>query len=73
LLGAHQDACTATARLRRYASSLKKRSGAASSLPAALVQLRRQQLARARNVRVAFADQWPAFVAVIDDARDVVA
>jgi CHAD domain-containing protein len=73
LLGAHQDACTATARLRRYAISLKKQSGAASSLPAALVQLRRQQLARARNVRVAFADQWPAFVAVIDDARDVVA
>jgi hypothetical protein len=28
---------------------------------------------RARNVRVAFADQWPAFAAVIDDARDVVA
>jgi CHAD domain-containing protein len=73
LLGTHQDACTATARLRRYASSLKKESGTASSLPAALVQLRRHQLARARNVRVAFADQWPAFVAVIDDARHIVA
>ena len=73
LLGTHQDACTATARLRRYASSIRKRNGAAHPLPAALVHLRRSQLARARDVRAAFGDQWPAFVAVIDDARHSVA
>jgi CHAD domain-containing protein len=73
LLGTHQDACTATTRLRRYARSLKKSNGAAGPLPAALVHLRRSQLARARSVRAAFADQWPAFVAVIDDARHTIA
>jgi CHAD domain-containing protein len=72
LLGTHQDACTATARLRRYAALLKKQ-GAASALPAALVQLRRSQLALARSVRASFVDQWPGFVAVIDVARRLVA
>jgi CHAD domain-containing protein len=73
LLGAHQDACTATARLRRYASLLKKQSGGATTLPASLVQLRRSQFALARSVRASFADEWPKFVAVIDDARHIVA
>jgi CHAD domain-containing protein len=72
LLGRHQDACTATARLRRYATLLKKQGGGAT-LPAALVQLRRSQLALARGIRASFADQWPAFVAVIEDARHIVA
>jgi CHAD domain-containing protein len=73
LLGAHQDVYAATARLRRYAYALKKQGGATSALPAALVQLRRSQLAVARDVRRAFAERWQEFVAVIDDARHVVA
>ncbi len=72
LLGTHQDACTATARLRRYAALLKK-SDASAALPPALVQLRRDQLALARSVRRSFAEQWPAFAAVVDDARQTVA
>jgi triphosphatase len=71
LLGAHQDACTATARLRRYTFLLKK-SGAGDP-PAALVHLRRGQLKLAREVRRSFRDQWPGFVALIDAARQTVA
>jgi CHAD domain-containing protein len=73
LLGTHQDACTATARLRRYASLLKKQGEAATALPPALVQLRRDQLALARGVRRSFAEQWPGFVAIIDAVRHAVA
>jgi CHAD domain-containing protein len=65
LLGTHQDAHTATARLRRYAALLKRQSRVAAPLPAALVQLRRGQLALARQVRRTFVEQWPAFLAVI--------
>jgi CHAD domain-containing protein len=73
LLGTHQDACTATARLRRYASLLRKQGGTASTLPPALVQLRRSQLGLARSARVAFAEQWQNFVAIIDATRRIVA
>ena len=73
LLGTHQDACTATARLRRYANLLKKQGGTANALPPALIQLRRSQLALARSVRTAFAEQWQKFVAIIDAARRIVA
>jgi CHAD domain-containing protein len=69
LLGTHQDAYTATARLRRYASLLKKQGGAASTLPAALVQLRRNQLALARAMRRTFMGQWPRFVELLDETR----
>jgi len=73
LLGTHQDAYTATARLRRYAALLKRQSGTPVTLPAALVHLRRSQLAIARDVRRSFAEQWPGLVARIDDARRVIA
>jgi CHAD domain-containing protein len=72
LLGTHQDACTATARLRRYAALLRRQGGESGTLPPALVQLRRSQLAFARGVRRAFAEQWPAFLANIDAARHIV-
>lgn len=71
LLGSHQDVYTATARLRRYAALLRKQSGPSSTLPPALVQLRRGQLALARGVRRSFAEQWPAFAKTIDAARRV--
>jgi CHAD domain-containing protein len=73
LLGTHQDVYTATARLRRYAALLKKQGGVPSTLPAALVHLRRSQLALARSVRRSFAEQWQAFAAAVDDAPHVVA
>jgi CHAD domain-containing protein len=71
LLGAHQDACTATTRLRRYTHLLKK-SGAGEP-PAALAQLRQGQLKRARQVRRSFREQWQGFLALIDVARRTVA
>jgi CHAD domain-containing protein len=71
LLGTHQDACTATARLRRYTYLLKK-SGAGDP-PAALLQLRREQLKLAREMRRSFLDQWPVFAALVDAARHAVA
>lgn len=71
LLGTHQDACTATARLRRYTSLLKK--GGAAEVPDALVQLRLGQLKLARETRRAFRAQWPSFVALVDEARQIVA
>lgn len=71
LLGTHQDAYTANARLRRYATLLRKH-GADGALPPALVELRRSQFALARGVRQAFTEQWPAFAATIDAARRAV-
>jgi CHAD domain-containing protein len=71
LLGAHQDVYAGTARLRRYAALLRKQGGPASALPAALLRLRREQLALARGVRRSFGEQWPDFVATIDAARRV--
>ena len=73
LLGAHQDAYTATARLRRYANLLKKQDSPASALPTALAQLRRSQFQIARGVRRSFAEQWPDFVALINEVRHAVA
>jgi CHAD domain-containing protein len=70
LLGSHQDACTATLRLRRYANLMKK-ADAAAALPPALVQLRRNQLALARTARRAFGEQWRAFAAVVDGVRRI--
>ena len=51
---------------------LRKQDGAAV-LPAALVELRKSQLAVAREVRRTFRAKWPAFVAAIGAARKLVA
>ena len=72
LLGIHQDVYAGTARLRRYAALLRKQ-GEDAVLPAALVELRRSQLAVAREVRRTFRAKWPAFVAAIGAARKLVA
>ncbi len=72
LLGTHQDVYTATARLRRYAALLRKQ-GADGTLPPALVELRRSQLALAREVRRSVRAKWPTFVAMIGAARQLVA
>ncbi len=72
LLGTHQDAYTANARLRNYAALLRKQ-GSDGELPSALLQLRKSQLGLARGVRQSFKEQWPAFAATIDAARRAVA
>jgi CHAD domain-containing protein len=72
LLGSHQDAYTATARLRRFAALLRKQSPHAA-LPPALVELRKSQLALARANRRSFRVEWPAFVAALDAARQSLA
>jgi CHAD domain-containing protein len=73
LLGTHQDSYAANARLRRYAALLRKQDpDGASTAPSALAELRKNQLAVARNVRRSFRAQWPAFVAAIDAARKLV-
>jgi hypothetical protein len=72
LLGMHQDVYAGTARLRRYAALLRKQ-GAAGTLPAALLELRKSQFNLARAVRRSFREQWPAFVAMIGAARQLVA
>ena len=71
LLGAHQDAYTANARFRRYAALLRKQGGD-GTLPTALTELRRSQLAEARVLRKSFQERWPAFAATIDAARRAV-
>jgi len=72
LLGTHQDVYAATARLRRYAVLLRKQGGD-GVLPPALAQVRKDQLALARDVRRSFRAKWPAFVAAIEAARKLVA
>jgi len=72
LLGMHQDAYTANARLRNYAALLRKQ-GADGELPPTLVELRKSQLALARGVRRSFEEQWSAFAATIDAARRAIA
>jgi CHAD domain-containing protein len=73
LLGSHQDACTATTRLRRYANTLKKAQAEPASLPPALVELRRSQMRLARAVRQSFVAEWQLFLALVSDAADAVA
>jgi hypothetical protein len=72
LLGSHQDAYTATARLRKFAALLRQQSPRAALSPA-LAELRRSQLKRARDSRRSFRAEWPAFVAAVDAARQSVA
>lgn len=67
LLGEHQDASEATARLRRYTAALRTQDPTAL-LPPALAELRRGQLRLARGVRASFAAQWPAFLALVANA-----
>jgi len=59
LLGEHQDACTASQRLARYARSLRKHSSA--PMPAALDRLAAAERQRARDVRQEFPAEWRRF------------
>jgi CHAD domain-containing protein len=72
LLGTLQDVYAGTARLRRYSALLRKQ-GTDGTLPPALLQLRTNQLAVAREVRRSFRAKWPGFVAAIGAARKLVA
>jgi CHAD domain-containing protein len=59
LLGAHQDACTASERLGRYARWLRKHGGGAMPVP--LDRLAEAQRQKAREVRQAFPAEWHRF------------
>jgi CHAD domain-containing protein len=72
LLGTLQDVYAGTARLRRY-SALLRMQGGDGALPPALVALRKNQLGAARDLRRSFRATWPAFVAAIGAARELVA
>lgn len=72
LLGTHQDACTATARLRRYAAILRTTATGRPPLPPALAELRRTQLRLARSVRQSFAARWAELAPSIADAGRLV-
>jgi CHAD domain-containing protein len=62
-LGEHQDAATASERLRRYGHGLGDRT----RLPPALDALRRAQLAHARDIRRSFGTVWRRFAADVAD------
>jgi CHAD domain-containing protein len=62
-LGEHQDAATASERLRRYGQGLGQRT----RLPPALDALRRAQLAHARDIRRSFGTVWQRFMAGVAD------
>jgi CHAD domain-containing protein len=72
LLGIHQDCYAANARLRQYAALHRKQAGSRASSPA-LVELRKKQLAVAREARRSFREKWPAFDAAIGAVRKLVA
>jgi CHAD domain-containing protein len=59
LLGEHQDACTASARLADYGRSLRKHGG--GPMPAALARLGEAERQRAREVRQSFPAEWRRF------------
>jgi CHAD domain-containing protein len=59
LLGAHQDACTASARLADYARSLRKHGG--GPMPAALARVAEAEKQKARDVRHSFPAEWRRF------------
>ena len=61
LLGDHQDACTATARLEDYATGVRARAGDGSAAPAALDELLAIQRRKADDARRAFAAEWRRF------------
>src|SRR5882672_777079 len=64
VLGAHQDACTASTRLRRYARSLPAREHGATA-PVALHQLLESQQRKAQEARRAFGAEWRRFAKAI--------
>jgi CHAD domain-containing protein len=63
LLGEHQDACTATARLEEYAQALPARDSKVSA--SALEQLLASQRQKADEARSSFAAEWRKFEKVI--------
>jgi CHAD domain-containing protein len=68
-LGAHQDACTATARLGDFAKTLRKPGERRGRLPAALERLRANQREAARRARQAFAAEWQSFETLISRTK----
>ncbi len=66
VLGEHQDACTAAARLQTYARSIRRRSGRSYTVPAAFGLLQQREQQKAANMRLAFAAEWQRFQRIMD-------
>lgn len=61
MLGAHQDACTATSRLEEYVQLLRGHGVPGAEVPAALEDLLRAQQRNAAEARRAFVPEWRKF------------
>jgi CHAD domain-containing protein len=68
VLGAHQDACTASARLQRHLRSLAARDKGAGA-PAALQRLLESERRRVQEARRAFAAEWRRFTSTFAIAK----
>jgi CHAD domain-containing protein len=66
VLGAHQDAHTASARLRAYARLLREREPPAAAAPTALQDLMKSQRRKAAESRNAFAEEWRRFARAVE-------
>jgi CHAD domain-containing protein len=71
VLGEHQDAYAASARLRRYAATLRSDPTARAALPPALDELRKGQLRHAREIRQSFDEHWRLFLPLVTEALRV--
>lgn len=69
LLGEHQDACTATARLEKYAAKLRTRDRDQDREPAALGELLAIQQRKAEETRAAFVTEWRKFAKIIERGK----
>lgn len=65
VLGAHQDAHTATWRLRSYARVLRDREPAGAAPSSALQDLLKSQRQKAAEARRAFAEEWHRFESAV--------
>ena len=66
VLGAHQDARTATTRLRAYARLLRDREPVAAAPPTALQDLLKSQRQKAAESRHAFVEEWRRFESAVE-------
>ena len=69
VLGEHQDACTAAARLTAYARSIRPRGSRSQAVPGAFGVLLQQERQKAEAMRLAFPAEWRRFERIVDRTR----
>ena len=69
VLGEHQDACTAAARLADYARSVRRRGARSHAVPAAFGLLVQAEQQKATAMRLAFAAEWQRFERIMGRTR----